>query len=114
MQLANKMDIQVLSAFFITNRIFLYTDDVHAVIANHLLTAFSSVVLPRWVPSSDQYAGRSEKIHEAFVQVVTSYRSLLVDSLAVDAADLANAPAEKDILGRERERAIPIWGVSSE
>jgi hypothetical protein len=94
------MDIQVLSEFFITDRILLYTDDVYAVSTNRRTDSLS-VVLPRWIPPSDQHADRSEKISEAFVRVATSYRSLLVDSPAVDAADQANASAV-DILGRSR------------
>jgi hypothetical protein len=106
------MDIQVLSAFFITNRIFLYSNDVHAVIAKPLLTAFSSVVLPRWVPSSDQYAGRSEKIHEAFVRVspLTDHYSKIAppSTPRIWRTHLRRISS----VGRERGRAILDMGCS--
>jgi hypothetical protein len=77
------------------------TDDAHALIANPLLSDSSSVVLPRWVSSSGEFAGGSATIREAFIRLVTQYGTLSEGSPALDAAAPTNAPAE-DILGHMR------------
>jgi hypothetical protein len=77
------------------------TDDAQALIANPLLPDLGSVVLPRWVSASGEFADGSATIREAFVRLVTSFGALPGGSPALDAAGPANAPVE-DILGRSR------------
>jgi hypothetical protein len=87
------------------------TDDAHALIADPLLPVSDSIVFPRWVSSSGEFADGSVTIREAFVRLVKSYGWPGEGSAALDAADPVYAPGE-DVLGRSRSAsASPDMGA---
>jgi hypothetical protein len=78
-----------------------YSDDLHGLVDDPLLPPQAGLVLPRWVPSTSQFADGSTSIHQAFEQLVNLYGAPATGSPTIDSGDVAYAPAD-DILGNPR------------
>ncbi|MCB0167823.1 MAG: hypothetical protein KDI79_26590 [Anaerolineae bacterium] len=87
-----------------------YTNDSHRTIANPLLGAQSSVVLPRWNSNTGQFGGGVTTIRAAFEQLVALYGTPAGGSPAFDTATAGQSPAD-DILGHLRSDSSPDIGA---
>ena len=83
------------------NELVNYTDDPTPRVANPLLPAQTNLVLPRWNPAAQQFAGGSHTIRQAFERLVTLYAAAAPNSPLLDAARPDQSPAT-DILGNPR------------
>ncbi len=77
-----------------------YTDDVRRTVADPLLRDHAGVVLPRYMPSTKDFADGSTTIREVFVNLVDLYAAADPASPVIDAAVGASPPT--DILGNPR------------
>jgi len=77
------------------------TDDANRVIGDPLLGDQAGLILPRWVPTSAQFADGSTSIRQVFEQLVTHYGVPAEGSPVIDTAASAFAPTE-DILRNPR------------
>jgi hypothetical protein len=78
-----------------------YTDDLNGITSNPELGDPGSLILPRWVPGSNQFADGSDTTREAFMRLVNDYGAIESSSPAIDMANSSQAPNE-DILGNQR------------
>ena len=85
-----------------------YTNDSSRIVADPLLNAQTGLILPRWLPAANQFADGSTTIQDAFGQLVTLYGTPASSSLAINAANVTQSPAE-DILGNPR--SLPDIGA---
>ena len=77
-----------------------YTDDVRRTVADPLLLDPVGVVLPRYIPSTQDFADGSTTIRDVFVNLVELYAATDAASPVIDAAVGASPPT--DILGNPR------------
>ncbi len=78
-----------------------YTDDARRIVADPLLGSQAGLVIPRWNPTTGQFADGSTTIRQAFERLVTRYGAPAAGSPAIGAADPTQSPAD-DILGQPR------------
>jgi hypothetical protein len=78
------------------------SDDANAVIGNPVLTTQAGLVLPRWVPASQQFLSGNTTIRDEFLRLASTYGSPGSGSAAFDASDPTQTPAD-DILGNARD-----------
>ena len=88
-----------------------YFDDKEAILGNPVLPAISTVVLPRWNGSS--FLSGSTSIAAEHSRLVNAYGVPGSGSVAIDAADPAQSPAE-DILGRPRGTKPDVGAVEQQ
>jgi hypothetical protein len=85
-------------------------DDAARTVGDPHLRTPSSIVLPRWVPSSGRFADGSARIRRAFRRLVKRYAVPTAAGATIGAADPAYAPA-RDILRRVRDTTAPDAGA---
>ena len=78
-----------------------FTNDVNRIVADPQLPNLTNVILPRWIPASNSFAGGATTIREAFEALVNSYAVVSATSPAIDTANASELPGE-DILGQSR------------
>ena len=78
-----------------------YTDDANAITADPVLPALGGLVIPRWNPGSQTFAGGFTQIRQAFVHLAETYGAIGVGSSAIGQAQAGQKPAD-DILGNPR------------
>jgi len=86
-----------------------YTDDPARILADPELAPHVGLILPRWNPTTSQFADGSQTVREAFVNLVMKYGVPASGSGGVDRALPAQSPAV-DILGNARG-AMPDVGA---
>jgi hypothetical protein len=84
-----------------SNELINYNDDPHAVVDDPLLPDQAGMVMPRWDPITNQFAGGSTSIRQAFENLVFMYGVLDRKSPAINAAE-AKYSSSEDILGNAR------------
>ncbi len=93
-----------------TNELVNYTDDPVSVIGDPVLPSQAGIVLPRWNETTGSFNDGSSTIRQAFENLVNLYGVPGTGSVAIDGADLANAPVE-DILKNFRTDGFPDIGA---
>ncbi len=78
------------------------SDDSNAIFGDPVLGDQSGLILPRWDPITEHFLSGNSTIREEFLRLVSNYGIPGTGSLALDAADPANTPAD-DILGNARD-----------
>ncbi len=78
-----------------------YSDDPSRIEAEPLLGSLSGIVLPRWIPVSEQFADGSDAIAQVFLNLIQNYGTISSGSPARNIASVAHAPTH-DILGNPR------------
>ncbi|CAM2068640.1 DUF1565 domain-containing protein [Sulfidibacter corallicola] len=77
------------------------SDDANGVTGDPQLTEPVGVVLPRWDPDLFEFLSGNDTIRDEFERLVLAYAQLGDVSMALDAADPSQAPAD-DIMGQPR------------
>ncbi|PKO19129.1 MAG: hypothetical protein CVU39_00835 [Chloroflexi bacterium HGW-Chloroflexi-10] len=90
-----------------------YDDDSNRLMADPQLPGQSGLVLPRWLPANNQFAGGYSNIRAVFTAFVYRFGFPAYGSPVVDAADPAHAPNE-DILGRSRASAPDLGALEQQ
>lgn len=86
------------------------SDDSNAVFGDPQLGGQSGLIVPHWNSNTATFADGSRSIRGAFVRLATRYGAPGPGSVALDAADATQAPAD-DLLGRPRTDGAPDIGA---
>ena len=89
------------------------TDDPNGIFGDPVLGDQSGLVLPRWDPIAGHFLSGNNTIREEFLRVVSNYGIPGPGSLALDASDPANTPAD-DILGNARDANSDLGAFDSD
>ncbi len=89
------------------------TDDPNGIFGDPVLGDQAGLVLPRWDPIAGHFVSGNNTIREEFLRVVSNYGIPGPGSLALDASDPANTPAD-DILGNARDASSDLGAFDSD
>ncbi|HSE40304.1 MAG TPA: putative Ig domain-containing protein [Acidobacteriota bacterium] len=88
-------------------------DDSNAVIGNPVLGNQAGLVLPRWVPATQQFMSGNTTIREEFLRLISAYGTPGPGSVALDASDPTHTPVD-DILGNGRDANSDLGALDTD